>query len=187
MAEPIISDLAQRTRFSILNKDMKHQTVKFDLKVVARLLNRLEDTILVSLLAAMLVLASGQILSRNFLQAGILWGDILVRVMVLWVGLIGAMVAARRDQHISIDIVSRILPQRMKKAVNAVLNLFAAVVCGLVAYYSLRFVRLEYLDGAIAFGVVPTWTLESIIPISFGVMALRYFVLMLDEVRQCKS
>ena len=166
---------------------MKHQTVKFDLKVVAGLLNRLEDTILVSLLAAMLVLASAQILARNFLQAGILWGDYLVRVMVLWVGLVGAMVAARRNQHISIDIVSRILPQRMKKAVNAVLNLFAAVVCGLVAYYSLRFVRLEYLDGAVAFGTVPTWTLESIIPISFGVMTLRYFVLMLSEVRQWKS
>ncbi len=166
---------------------MKHQTVKFDLKVVAGFLNRLEDAILVGLLTGLLVLASAQILARNFFQAGILWGDILVRVMVLWVGLIGAMVAARRDRHISIDIVSRALPQRMKKAVNAVLNLFAAVVCGLVAYYSLRFVRLEYLDGAVAFNAVPTWIAESIIPISFGVMALRYFVLMLSEVRQWKS
>lgn len=166
---------------------MKHQSVKFDLKGVAEFLNHLEDAILVSLLAAMLVLASAQILARNFLQAGILWGDYLVRVMVLWVGLVGAMVAARRNQHISIDIVSRILPQRMKKAVNAVLNLFAAVVCGLVAYYSLRFVRLEYLDGAVALGAIPTWTLELIIPISFGVMTLRYFVLMLSEVRQWKS
>ncbi len=166
---------------------MKHQTVKFDLKGVAAFLNHLEDAILVSILTAMLVLASVQILARNFFQAGILWGDILVRVMVLWVGLIGAMVAARRNQHISIDIVSRLLPQRMKKAVNAVLNLFAAVVCGIVAYSSLRLVRLEYLDGAVAFGAIPTWTLESIIPLSFGVMALRYFVLMLSEVRQWKS
>jgi TRAP-type C4-dicarboxylate transport system permease small subunit len=166
---------------------MKHQSVKFDLKGVAEFLNHLEDAILVSLLAAMLVLASVQILARNFFQAGIIWGDILVRVMVLWVGLVGAMVAARRNQHISIDIVSRLLPQRMKKAVNAVLNLFAAVVCGIVAYSSLRLVRLEYLDGVVAFGAVPTWTLESIIPLSFGVMALRYFVLMLTEVKQWQS
>jgi TRAP-type C4-dicarboxylate transport system permease small subunit len=166
---------------------MKHQSVKFDLKGVAEFLNHLEDAILVSLLAAMLVLASVQILARNFFQAGIIWGDILVRVMVLWVGLVGAMVAARRNQHISIDIVSRLLPQGVKKAVNAVLNLFAAVVCGIVAYYSLRLVRLEYLDGVVAFGAVPTWTLESIIPLSFGVMALRYFVLMLTEVKQWQS
>ncbi len=166
---------------------MKHQTVKFDLKGVAAFLNRLEDAFLVSILTAMLVLASVQILARNFFQSGILWGDILVRVMVLWVGLVGAMVAARQNQHISIDIVSRLLPQRMKKAVNAVLNLFAAVVCGIVAHSSLRLVRLEYLDGAVAFGAIPTWTLESIIPLSFGVMALRYFVLMLSEVRQWKS
>ncbi len=74
-----------------------------------------------------------------------------------------------------------------KRAVNAVLNLFAAVVCGTVAHSSLRLVRLEYLDGAVAFGAVPTWTLESIIPLSFGVMALRYFVLMLTEVKQWQS
>jgi len=166
---------------------MKHQTVKFDLKGVVAFLNRLEDAFLAGILTAMLVLASVQILARNFFQSGILWGDILVRVMVLWVGLVGAMVAARRNQHISIDIVSRLLPQRMKKAVNAVLNLFAAVVCGIVAHASLRLVRLEYLDGAVAFGAIPTWILESIIPLSFGVMALRYFVLMLSEVRQWKS
>ena len=85
---------------------MNHQTVKLDLKGVAAFLNRLEDAFLVSILTAMLVLASAQILARNFFQAGILWGDILVWVMVLWVGLVGAMVAARRNQHISIDIVS---------------------------------------------------------------------------------
>ena len=163
-------------------KDMKRQSAKFDLKIVVGLLDRLEDIILVSLLAAMLALASSQILARNILQSGFLWADNLVRVMVLWVGLIGAMVAARRNQHISIDIVSRLLPQRMKNAVNAVLNLFATVVCGLVAYYSWRFVRMEYLDGAVAFGLIPTWTIELILPISFGVMALRYFVLMLNEI-----
>lgn len=166
---------------------MRHQIVKFDLEVVAAFLNRLEDAILVGLLGAMLVLAVAQILMRNFLQAGVLWGDILVRVMVLWVGLIGAMVAARRNQHISIDIVSRMLPQRVKKIVAAVLNLFAVVVCGIVAYFSLGLVHMEYIDGAFAFGAIPTWTLEAIIPISFGVMALRYFVMMLSEVRQWKS
>jgi TRAP-type C4-dicarboxylate transport system permease small subunit len=165
---------------------MKHQTGKFDLKFVAEFLNRLEDAILVSLLAAMLALVCTQILARNFLHAGFLWGDNLVRVMVLWLGLVGAMVAARGNQHISIDIVSRILPQRMKKAVKAVLNLFAAVVCGLVAYYSLAFVRMEYLDGTVAFGLMPTWTLVVIIPISFGIMALRYFALMQSDVRQWK-
>ena len=120
---------------------MKHQTVKFDLKGVAAFLNHLEDAILVCILTAMLVLAGVQILARNFFQAGILWADILVRVMVLWVGLVGAMVAARRNQHISIDIVSRLLPQGVKKPVTAVLNLFAAVVCGIVAYFTVDWWR----------------------------------------------
>lgn len=165
---------------------MKRKTDKFDLKALVTLFSRLEDALLVGMLTAMLILAGVQILMRNFFQSGILWGDPLVRVMVLWVGQIGAMVAARRNQHISIDIVSRLLPRRMKKAVNVVVDLFAAVVCAIVAYSSLRLVHLEYLDRTIALGAIPTWTLESIIPLSFGVMALRYAVLMLGEVRQWK-
>lgn len=166
---------------------MKYRTIKFDLKGFAAVLNLLEDVILVSLFAAIVILAGSQIIVRNIFQVGIIWGDILVRTMVLWLGLIGAMVAARHDKHISIDLVSRILPQCMKKAVNAVLDIFAAVVCGIVSFSSLRLVHMEYIDGAVAFGAVPTWTLVSIIPISFGVMALRYFVLMLSEVRPWKS
>ena len=62
---------------------MRRQTAKFDLKIVVGLLDRLEDIILVSLLATMLVLASTQILARNIFQSGFLWADNLVRVMVL--------------------------------------------------------------------------------------------------------
>jgi hypothetical protein len=68
-----------------------------------------------------------------------------------------------------------------------------AIIPEQITWNSLQFpkqawmVRLEYLDGAVTFGAVPTWTLESIIPLSFGVMALRYFVFMLTEVKQWQS
>jgi TRAP-type mannitol/chloroaromatic compound transport system permease small subunit len=57
-----------------------------------------------------------------------------------------------------------------------VTELLTAVVCGVVAYYSIGFIKLEYADGLIAFASVPVWLCETIIPFAFIIMSLRYFV-----------
>lgn len=160
---------------------MKHGDAKFYWRATVGLLHKLEDTLLVGMLAAMLLLAFGQIIARNLFQTGIVWGDLAVKVMVLWVGLVGAMVAARQNKHITIDTLSRYLPPKLKRPISAVLNLFAAVACGVAAYASFRFVHMEYLDGAKAFGNVPIWITAAVIPLALGVMALRYLMMMMDR------
>mgnify|MGYP000222869593 CR=1 FL=1 len=39
-----------------------------------------------------------------------------------------------------------------------------------------QFVYLEYLDGAEAFGHLPSWATASIIPVAFAIMAIRFIV-----------
>ncbi len=138
---------------------------------------KLEDAILAGLLVLMISLAVAQIFLRNFFEAGILWGDVLVRILVLWIGLAGAMVASRHGNHISIDIVTRYLPNHIKTIVNGVVELFTGVICTIAAWHSLRFVQMEFQYGGKAFAQVPVWLCESIIPFAFTVIALRYFIL----------
>ena len=147
------------------------------LKNFLRFLSRVEDSILVGLLLLMICLAVIQILLRNFFQFGIVWGDILVRILVLWIGLMGAMVATRQNNHISIDVISRYLPIKMKNCVDGIIDLFTALVCAVAAWFSFRFVLLEFEEGGVAFAQVPAWLCESIMPIAFLVISLRYFVL----------
>ena len=141
------------------------------------ILQRVEDAILVGLLLLMIGMAVIQIFLRNLFGAGIVWSDVMLRILVLWVGLIGAMVASRRDNHIAIDLFDRYLPERAKVYADFVVRLFTALICIIVAYYSLLFVQMEFADGGIAFARVPTWLCEAIIPFAFTVIALRYFLL----------
>lgn len=141
---------------------------------IIRLIHKIEDTILISLLLTMITLAVLQIFLRNLFDSGIIWGDSLVRILVLWIGLIGAMVASRTDNHISIDILSRYLPTRIKRYSGLVTHVFTAVVTALMAWFSLDFVRMEMGENLIAFANVPAWVCESIIPIAFAAISLRY-------------
>ncbi|MFH2057411.1 MAG: TRAP transporter small permease [Pseudomonadota bacterium] len=140
-------------------------------------LQQIEDYILSGLLLVMIVVAVAQIFLRNLFDSGILWGDELVRVLVLWIGLIGAMIASRNNHHISIDVISRYLPEQTKKVTTFITSVFTALICGIMSWFSLNFVLLEKQDGLIAFAAIPAWVCESIIPVSFAIICLRYLIL----------
>ena len=134
----------------------------------------IESSLLALLLTSMIGVAALQVIMRNFFDAGLYWGDSAVRVMVLWVAMLGAMVASRKDDHIRIDLVNHFLPEHIKRHTRRVINLFTCVVLGIFAWYSAVFVGYEYEDQTIAFGEVPAWICEIIMPIGAGVMCLRY-------------
>lgn len=139
-------------------------------------LQRAEDALLVLLLGATVLLAPLQILLRGAFGTGIAWIDPLLRVLVLWLGLLGALVASRDGRLISIDVMSRILPPRPRAAAGAATSLFTASVSGIVAYHAARFVASELRFGIVAFSGIPAWVLESILPFAFGAIALRYLL-----------
>lgn len=149
--------------------------MRFTFLLLTRLFHRLEDSLLVLALTSMLGFALLQILLRNFFDSGILWADSFLRILVLWVTMLGAMVATREVSHIKIDLLARYLPRPLALVSIALASLFAAAICGVTAWYILELVRYEYEDGTIAFGVVPTWLCQIIMPVGFGFMSLRFF------------
>lgn len=156
---------------------MNNEPPKTFLERCRTIIYRLEDSILVGLLLLMIVMAVLQIFLRNLFGGGIVWSEVLVRILVLWLGLIGAMVASRQGNHITIDIMERYLSGRAKKVVQCIIELFTALICLVVAYYSLQFVQMEFVDGSESFAKVPAWLCEAIIPFAFMVISLRYFLL----------
>lgn len=152
-----------------------------------QLLRRVEEGVILLLLASMVVLAGTQIVLRNLWESGIAWGDPVLRVLVLWVGMFGAMLASRSNQHIRIDVLSHYLSPVWQRYSNALTNLFSAVICTLLAWHSGRFVIFEWQDGAELFPGVPVWIAEAILPLGFAVIAVRFFLLGTQTLRDGKA
>ncbi len=135
-----------------------------------------------ALLLFMILMAAAQIFARNVFDAGFPWGDTLVRILVLWVGLFGAMAASATGDHIKIDLISKHLSSRWNLAAKAATDLFTAVVCAVVVWFGAKFVYFEYADGFVAFEEVPVWICEAIIPFSFFVISVRYFARTVSDI-----
>lgn len=138
-----------------------------------RWLHRIEDLILAIALAALVILAGTQIMLRMGFDSGILWLEPMLRTLVLWVALLGAMVAAREGRHIGLDIVERLLPPRALRIIRFAACAFAASIAALLAWHALRMVIEERAIGSVAFASVPAWMAQLILPFGFAVIALR--------------
>lgn len=129
------------------------------------------------MVVTMILLAGSQILFRNLFDTGFVWADPVLRVLVLWVGLLGALAASRTDKHISIDVFSRLLGARSLVVAKSLTALFTAAVAGLIAYHAWRFVAMEREAEIVGVAGMPTWLLQLIMPAGFGLIALRYLIL----------
>jgi len=152
---------------------------KQDVSVVNRILtyiHRFEDGLLALLLLSMIVLASTQIFIRNLFDSGIVWADPLLRVMVLWLGLMGALAASRENKHITIDVLNRVMTEKVRHFAHIFTALFTAIVTAIIAYHSTLFVLIEREANSVAFSNIPAWMLVTIIPITFAIMSVRNLI-----------
>ena len=143
-------------------------------------LERAESFLLVALLGGMVLLAGTQILLRNVFGLGLVWADPLLRAMVLWAAVFGALAAARGgNRHITVDVLTHFLPARGKAFAGLLAALFSAALCATLAWVSLQFVRGEYGSGATISGILPVWLAAAAMPLAFALMALRFAALAL--------
>ncbi|PPD33289.1 MAG: C4-dicarboxylate ABC transporter permease [Methylomonas sp.] len=140
------------------------------------LLLKTESLILVTLLLSMILIAVVQILLRNFFGGGLLWADAYTRTCVLWVALLGAMIAGRQQDHIAIEVLLQYLPSHKKGLAKRISYFLTGLVCFAAAWFSTGFVLQEYHYGGKAFAEIPSWWCEAIIPFAFAVIALRYSI-----------
>lgn len=140
------------------------------------ILRRIEDWLLAILMLILVVLAGSQIVLRDFFHTGISWADPLMRQLVLWTGMLGALSAVRDEKHIALDVLQRFLSPLAQKIARILTFGFAAAICAALAWYSYAMLSVDYASAtpSSAFASLPAWIPEIILPSAFGLMALRF-------------
>ncbi len=153
--------------------------LKQKLELLDKIGRTAENVALVVLFSTMMLLAVGQIVLREFFDTGIIWIEELVKLIVLWLAMVGSIAATRDDRHIRIDALAHILSDRAKAVVRIVVDLFAAGVCGVLAWYTYQYLKLEMEWGMSVLVDTPAWVAHIIVPIAFALVCYRFFILVL--------
>lgn len=140
-----------------------------------------ETVLLVFIVLSMVLLAFAQVVLRNLFDQGILWADIFLRHLVLWVGFIGASLATREEKHINIDVLTRFTKGRPKAVIQTIVMLFAVYICYLLLTASWNFVMEEREYQTMLFENIPAWYFQIIIPIGFSLMGIRFLLSAIEK------
>ena len=145
-------------------------------RVFFRWIDRIERVLLTVLVTGMVGLSALQILLRNIWHTGLNWVEPLLGMALLWLTMLGALAAAGLGRHLAIDLAAALLPRRGSAWLARATSLFAAIVCGLLAWAAGRYVGFQReMDITLLLGA-PVWKYYMVIPVVFWLMAFRFAV-----------
>ena len=154
-------------------KQLVRQTLLFE--------KRLVDGLLCILLLIMILLACLQIGLRTFFSGGLLWADPLLRHLVLWCGMFGAVVATRERKHIAIDVLGYLATERVRPWINLIVDLFSLCVSAGLTWASVIFVRNEFSFGSSPLLAIPSWIWYLVFPLGFSLITLHFLLAIVTD------
>jgi len=137
---------------------------------------KVELFFLILSLAVMVLLAFLQVVLRNVFSSGFLWADTFLRYLVVWVGFIGAAIAAKEERHISIEVLTKFVSPTIKNLASLITNLAAAIVCYYLYTASVQFLEFGLSPDTLVFESIPLLYVFSIIPIGFLLMLFHFII-----------
>jgi C4-dicarboxylate transporter DctQ subunit len=136
--------------------------------------DRLEEAFMIVALTFMTTLTVVQVVLRYGFGTGFVWSLEATTYAFAWLVLIGMSYGVRTGAHIAVDLLtSRLTPR------GARLAGVAALACGLAYCVLMLYGSVVFVDRLMALGTdardipLPRWVLTGIMPIAFGLLALR--------------
>lgn len=146
------------------------------------LLSRFVELAICLLFAGMILLAGLQIVLRIFFHSGIVWAEPLLRYLVLWVGMLGAVAATERNKHITIDLASNLFQAELKPWLGVVMHVFSFLVCLVLACAAVVFVINESNFGGAVVPGISSWVMNLIFPVAFTMISFRFLSAAVDDI-----
>jgi C4-dicarboxylate transporter, DctM subunit len=136
-------------------------------------LRRLEDGFVCLALVVAVVLPLAEILLRSAWRTGISGSNAIVQHMTLVIGMLGGAVAARENRLLALSTASAWFKGRLKSGAALFSGGVAATIAFFLAVASFQFVLTERDAGSILAYKVPVWAVQCVMPIGFGLVAVR--------------
>ena len=124
-----------------------------------------------------------EIAGRALFGKGINGSINYVRHATLWFGYLGAVMAARKSRHISLGIAS-FLGGRSKTLADVLAQTLAVVTCLVLARAAFQMAVAESSSEVLLGGLIPLWLAQSVMPVSFVLLASRYAQQLTETVSQ---
>ncbi|MCC3144971.1 TRAP transporter small permease [Halanaerobium sp. Z-7514] len=143
-----------------------------------KLIKNFEEYLSCFFISITVILVIINVIMRYIFNSGIFWTEEVATYSFVWSVFIGASAAYKKRLHIGIDLLTRIVPEKLKELSKMLINFFMVLINGYIAYLSIIFVRETVGRPTPVLGVSSAFVSTALL-VSFSLMtfhAAHFFV-----------
>jgi len=141
-------------------------------RFVSRLM-QLARLLLGALLLTSIALNFANVVARYLFSWPFEWAEEVTTIILLWCVFLGAALVAWKDEHLRMNVVSRMLPERAQRVLHGAATLCLVVTLGFLLYQSGRVVWfMASMGQRTAVTEMPSAIPHLAIPAGFALMLL---------------
>ena len=138
-----------------------------------KIINKLEEWIGGSLFILIFLILIAQILARQVFHSPLNWSEELARLLFVYVGMLGISVGIRNQQHVFIDFITNLFPEKVKKVANSFVQIIIFICLISFIHFGLKlFFKAE--NNIFTLGISEKWMYGSL-PLIACLMLFRFF------------
>jgi C4-dicarboxylate transporter DctQ subunit len=140
-----------------------------------RWLDRLEEWIVISMLAAMTGLTFVQVVLRYVFNSGFTWALEMTTIFFAVMIFVGISYGVRKGAHIGVDALVRLMPSRFAAGVSIFVVLACLAYAGIIISGSLDYVgKMRSVGIELEDLPFPIWIVRAIMPLGYALLTLRF-------------
>lgn len=141
------------------------------------------ELVLISIfLSTMILLSFSQIVFRKVFGSSIPDADQIVTMSVMFIALIGAAMATLEDKHITVEVLSKFVSDKVNLYMGILFNLFSVYIIYILYVASAEYIELQSENIDFFIGEIKTTTVESFILPGFFLIGIGFVLNLLETI-----
>lgn len=146
------------------NEGILGQTIGF--------LTKLLNGILAILLALMVIIVFSNVIGRYFLGSSLAWSEEVSRFLFIWLVFFGAILAYINDEHLALDILTKVLPKKGSQLIAVIADLLVIYALSLITIggYKITVENMTWLSPAAS---IPYGYVYIVVPFTGSILIIQ--------------
>ncbi len=158
------------------------------MKIIRFLDENIEKILLVIMLLVMVIVVFVQVVMRSVFHNSLAWSEEVARYLFVWQVWLGASYAAKKGEHMQVDLLRRKLKGKMGIVVAVFADLVSLAFC--IYLVKLSFVQMNgmfQLKRVATSFDMPIWIAYLAVPVGAGLMVIRLLQGMIKTVKSINN
>lgn len=141
----------------------------------AEIMYRILKVILCVVLVSMVAILMAHVIARYILNNSLTWSEELLKILLVWFGMLSVSVLAARREHVSIVVFKEHMPKKVSDFLTKVTQLITVLICFVVIYVGVKYV--------LSAGYRPTPALRLPYGYAYAAIPVSFVFVTLFEIR----